>query len=80
MNKIGRLLGHNSIRQGDTAASSFHLSETLDWSSLSAQIKNRTVMLPAITGVLPKVESPELIESPESPTQPADSLGTPPYI
>lgn len=80
MNKIGMLLDHSATQQGGTAASSFHLSETLDWSSLSAQIKNRTVMLPVIIDVLPQVESPELIESPESPTRPADPLGKPSHI
>lgn len=77
MNKIGMLLDHNAMRQGGTAASSFHLSETLDWSSLSAQIKNRTVVLPVIVGVLPEVEPPNLIEPTESPTQPADPEGKP---
>lgn len=31
----------------ETAASSFHLSDTLDWASLSAQIKNRVLIVPA---------------------------------
>ena len=31
--------------QMETAASSFHLSDTVDWSSLSAQIKNRVVIV-----------------------------------
>lgn len=29
-----------------TAAPSFHLSDTLDWSSLSAQIKNQVIVIP----------------------------------
>ena len=29
-----------------TAASSYHLPESLDWSSLSAQMKNRVVLVP----------------------------------
>ena len=38
----------DAIRTGpsETAASGFHLPETLDWSSLSAQIKNRLIILP----------------------------------
>lgn len=31
----------------ETAASSFHLSDTLDWASFSAQIKNRVLVVPA---------------------------------
>ena len=29
-----------------TAAPSFHLSDTLDWSSLAAQIKNQVIVIP----------------------------------
>ncbi len=29
-----------------TAAPSFHLSDTLDWSSLSTQIKNQVIVIP----------------------------------
>ena len=29
-----------------SAASAFHLSETLDWSSISAQVKNRVLVIP----------------------------------
>ena len=38
----------DAMRTGpsETAASGFHLPETLDWSSLSAQIKNRLIILP----------------------------------
>lgn len=36
-------------QQSDTSAPGFHLSDTLDWSSLAAQIKNRVIILPAYT-------------------------------
>ena len=32
---------------GDTAASAYHLSGTLDWSSLAARIKNQVIIMPA---------------------------------
>ena len=31
----------------ETAASAFHLSDTLDWASLSAQVKNSVIIVPA---------------------------------
>ena len=34
------------VGPSETVASGFHLPETLDWSSLSAQIKNRLIILP----------------------------------
>ena len=80
MKKNDIILDHSAIWQGGTAASSFHLSETLDWSSFSAQIKNRTVVIPVIIDVLSQVESSDLIKSPESPTQPTDPLGKPLHI
>lgn len=35
-----------------TAASGYHLSESLDWSSLSMQMKNRVVLVPVHTQTL----------------------------
>lgn len=37
--------GKNPRIHGGTAASAFHLSGTIDWSSLSAQIKNRKTVI-----------------------------------
>ena len=31
---------------GGTAAPGFHLSETINWSSMSAQVKNQLIVLP----------------------------------
>ena len=33
------------IEAGSTGGSAFHLSNTVDWSSVSAQIKNQTVVV-----------------------------------
>lgn len=44
-----------------TAASAFHVSDTIDWSSLSAQVKNRVVVVDV------PVVAPERVE-------PSDSL------
>ena len=43
---------------GGTAAASFHVSDTVDWSSLSAQAKNR------VTLVKPRLSAPNVIISP----------------
>lgn len=42
-----------------TAASSYHLPESLDWSSLSAQMKNRTILIPAYLKTIPAIKMPE---------------------
>ena len=46
-----------------TAASSFHVSDTIDWSSLSAQTKNRVVVVQvpvkALEQVGPKLTQPD---------------------
>ena len=47
MTRAKQTTGANPRVQGGTAASAFHLSGTLDWSSLSAQIKNRSIVIPA---------------------------------
>ena len=50
--------------EGSSAASGFHLSDTIDWSSQSAQDKNRvlviTVPIPAPTRLLPA----EVVDAP----------------
>lgn len=44
-------------RQSDTSAPGFHLSDTLDWSSLATRIKNRVIIIPAYTQLAhPEVE------------------------
>ena len=45
-----------------TAASSFHVSDTIDWSSLSAQTKNRVVVVRVPVKALERV-GPELTQS-----------------
>ena len=35
------------IREHGTSAPGFHLSDTLDWSSLATRIKNQVIVLPA---------------------------------
>lgn len=42
-----------------TAASSHHLPDSLDWSSLSARIKNRTVLIPVKMKTMQNLKSPE---------------------
>ncbi len=44
---------------GDTAAASYHLSDTLDWSSLSAQIKNRVIVVPVYVKSLSNAKPPK---------------------
>ena len=46
-------------RPSETAASGFHLPETLDWSSLSAQIKNRLIILPVCGRLMVETEDQE---------------------
>ena len=46
------IIQHNQTSPGrypSTAAPGFHLSDTLDWSSLFVQIKNQVIILPAYT-------------------------------
>ena len=45
MTKTDVALDRAPAPPGETAASSYHLSNTLDWSSLAAQIKNQTFVL-----------------------------------
>ena len=51
--------------EGSSAASGFHLSDTIDWSSQSAQDKNRilvvTVQIPAPT----RLSSAEVVDAPD---------------
>ena len=42
-------IGFDPSSQGMTAASGFHLSETIDWSSHAAQVKNQVILLPVQT-------------------------------
>ena len=59
MTKTAQDPGLESTFHGGTAASAYHLSESLDWSSLSTQIKNRVVLVPTHTQTLTNLESPE---------------------
>ena len=43
---------------GGTAAASFHVSDTVDWSSLSAQTKNQVVVIE------PRMNAPDAIITP----------------
>lgn len=36
--------GSSPDSHGDTAAAGYHLSDTIEWSSLSARIKNRVIV------------------------------------
>lgn len=47
MTKTARSQNSGPALPSSTAASSYHLPESLDWSSLSTQFKNRTVLIPA---------------------------------
>ena len=53
MTKTTRSQSSGPAFPSSTAASSYHLSESLDWSSLSAQMKNRTVLIPAHLKTMP---------------------------
>ena len=59
MTKTAQDPGLESTFHGGTAASAYHLSESLDWSSLSTQIKNRVVLVPTHTQTLTNLELPE---------------------
>ena len=48
-----------SISPSGTAASAYHLSDSLDWSSLSAQMKNQVILIPAHMQTLTNLELPE---------------------
>ena len=58
--------------QGGTVASAFHLPETLDWSSLSAQIKNRVIVVPDYVKILPNVEPLKHHSTEEDSSDPKD--------
>lgn len=45
-----------SIFHDGTAASAYHLSESLDWSSLSTQMKNRVILVPTHMQTLTNLE------------------------
>ena len=45
-----------------TPASGYHLSDSLDWSSFSAQVKNRVVLVPVHLQVLANPESHKKID------------------
>ena len=51
--------GFDANPQGGTAAPGFHLSETIDWSSHAAQIKNQVILLPVQAMPPPRVHSIE---------------------
>ena len=57
MTKTARDPGLDPTFLGGTAASSYHLSESLDWSSMSAQMKNRVVLVPTHMQTLTNLES-----------------------
>lgn len=42
---------------GRTAAPAFHVSDTIDWSSLSVQIKNLAKIVPIPTKVLQRIDT-----------------------
>lgn len=56
MTKTIQDMGLESIFHDGTAASAYHLSESLDWSSLSTQMKNRVILVPTHTQTLPNLE------------------------
>ena len=45
-----------------TPASGYHLSDSLDWSSFSAQVKNQVVLVPVHMQVLANPESQKKID------------------
>ena len=59
MKTVNQSTGSDPAVQVGTAASAFHLPETLDWSSRSAQIKNRLILIPAHTDTHPNSEPRE---------------------
>ena len=48
-----------------TAASSFHVPESIDWSSISAQTKNRVIVVPIPVKAPDRVEPADSIRSRE---------------
>ena len=71
MTNTKQATGSDPTPHGGTAASAFHLSGTLDWSSLSAQSKNRVTVVPAYEIASPTLEptSPKSVESASSPVE-----------
>ena len=59
MTKTIQDLGLESVFHDGTAASAYHLSESLDWSSLSTQMKNRVILVPDHMQTLANLELPE---------------------
>lgn len=59
MTKTARNQNSGPALPSSTAASSYHLPESLDWSSLSAQMKNRTVLIPAHLKTMPHLKIDE---------------------
>ena len=51
---------NQSLHPSGTAASSHHLPASLDWSSLSARIKNRTVLIPLKMKTMQNLKTPEM--------------------
>ena len=56
MTKTARSQSSGPAFPSSTASSSYHMSESLDWSSLSAQVKNRTVLVPAHLKIMPSLK------------------------
>ena len=56
MTKTIQDMGLESISPGGTAASSYHLSDSLDWSSLSKKKKNQVILLPTHMQTLTNLE------------------------
>ncbi len=56
MTKTVRDPGLESTFLGGTAASAYHLSDSLDWSSLSTQMKNQVILVPAHMQTLTNLE------------------------
>ena len=46
MTRTNPPIGFDASRQGPTPAPGFHLSETIDWSSHAARVKNQVIRLP----------------------------------
>lgn len=61
---------NSHIHHGNSsAASAFHLSETLDWSNISAQMKNRVLVVPD-----PRLcRESKVLGSPKGPSDSKDS-------
>jgi hypothetical protein len=50
----------------ETAASAYHVSGTLDWGSYAVQIKNQTIIVPAVSFTQPGEEVGQAQPSEES--------------